>query len=86
MAVDAVLLRVEEAARVLSIGRSKTYAMIASGQLPSVQVGRRSLRVPADALHAWVEHLLRLTEASEAVGDSGASRDGAKTEKAPEWS
>jgi excisionase family DNA binding protein len=58
--MDVELLRVEEAARILSIGRSKMYAMIASGEIPSLRVGRRSLRVSTDALRAWIEQLGRL--------------------------
>ncbi len=42
---------VEEAMHALSIGRSTAYAMVQSGQLPSVQLGRRRL-VPVRALEA----------------------------------
>ncbi len=48
------LLRVEEAARFLGIGRSKAYEMIGSGELPVVRFGR-SVRVPTTHLRAWVE-------------------------------
>ncbi len=48
------LLRIEEAARYLSLGRSKTYQLVASGELPVVRIGR-SVRVPAAALRRWVE-------------------------------
>jgi excisionase family DNA binding protein len=51
---DRMLLRVEEAARLLSLGRAKAYLMAASGELPTVRVGR-SVRIPAAALRAWVE-------------------------------
>ena len=46
---ERLLLRVEEVAEMLSLGRSKTYQLIASGVLPGVRLGR-CVRVPADAL------------------------------------
>ena len=51
-----LLLRVEEAARLLSVGRSKAYELIAAGELESVTIGR-SRRVPLDALRAFVARL-----------------------------
>ena len=42
---DRLLLRVEEAALRLGIGRSKTYDLINAHVIPSVRIGR-SLRVP----------------------------------------
>jgi excisionase family DNA binding protein len=52
--MDRLLLRVEEAAEYLSLGRSKTYQLVATGELPVVRIGR-SVRVPAAALRRWVE-------------------------------
>ncbi|MFL5629583.1 MAG: helix-turn-helix domain-containing protein [Ktedonobacteraceae bacterium] len=49
-----MLLKVEAAAKLLSLGRTKTYALIASGDLPVIRVGR-AVRVPVAALHQWVE-------------------------------
>lgn len=60
--MEKLLLTVEEAAQVLSIGRTRAYALIASGALKSVPIGR-SRRVPADALREYVRHLLE-TEAA----------------------
>jgi excisionase family DNA binding protein len=51
---ERLLLRVEEVAEMLSLGRSKTYQLIASGVLPGVRLGR-CVRVPADALRRWLE-------------------------------
>ena len=48
-----LLLKVEDAASVLSVGRSKAYAMAAAGELPSIKIGR-SVRVPVAALEAWI--------------------------------
>ncbi|MCX4778681.1 excisionase family DNA-binding protein [Streptomyces sp. NBC_01264] len=54
-----VLLRVEEAARRLSIGRTTCFHLISSGQLESVPIGRLR-RVPAEAVN---DFLARLREA-----------------------
>lgn len=51
-----LLLRVAEAAEVLALGRSKTYELIASGQLESVLIGG-CRRVPAEALADFVKRL-----------------------------
>jgi excisionase family DNA binding protein len=50
---EPALLRVEEAARILALGRSKTYELIARGELPSVRIGR-AVRVPRNALQEWL--------------------------------
>ncbi len=47
------LLRVYEVARLLGIGRSKTYELIARGDLPSLRIGRL-VRVPRHALEQWI--------------------------------
>lgn len=49
----AVALTVEEAARRLGIGRTTMYALIASGQVQSVRIGRLR-RIPAEALAAYL--------------------------------
>jgi excisionase family DNA binding protein len=43
------VLTVEEAARVLRIGRSAAYAAVHAGQIPHIKVGR-SIRIPAHRL------------------------------------
>jgi excisionase family DNA binding protein len=48
------LYRVEEVAEMLGLGRTKTYQLVASGELPSVRLGR-CLRVPAHAIRRWIE-------------------------------
>ncbi len=54
--MDSLLYRAEDAARVLGIGRSKTYELIAAGELRSVQIGRLR-RIPRAGLEADVERL-----------------------------
>jgi excisionase family DNA binding protein len=49
-----LLLRAEEVAAKLSVGRATAYEMMAGGLLPTVKIGR-SVRVPLRALEAWVE-------------------------------
>lgn len=47
-------LRIEEAARVLGLGRSAAYAAAQRGELPTLRIGRR-LVVPAAALDRLLE-------------------------------
>ena len=53
---ELLLLTVEEAARRLSLGRTKVYEELATGRLRSVQVGR-ARRIPVDALAEYVASL-----------------------------
>ncbi|MEV7118249.1 helix-turn-helix domain-containing protein [Kitasatospora griseola] len=48
-----VALTVEEAARRLGVGRTTMYALVASGEVPSVTIGRLR-RVPAEALKEYM--------------------------------
>ena len=48
-----ILLRAEEAAKLLSLGRTTVFALMASGDLPCVRVGR-AVRVPRVAVERWV--------------------------------
>ncbi|HVA75381.1 MAG TPA: helix-turn-helix domain-containing protein [Acidimicrobiales bacterium] len=54
--IEKLLYKPEEAAKALGIGRSKIYALMASGQLESVLLGG-SRRIPLDAMHAFIEQL-----------------------------
>ncbi len=54
--MEKVLLRPEEAAELLSMGRSAVYEAIRTGALESVKVGR-SRRVPVAALDRFIERL-----------------------------
>ena len=59
---DELLLRIEDAAKRLSMGRSKTYELVARGALPSLLIGR-SRRVPLTAFERCVEKQLASAEA-----------------------
>jgi excisionase family DNA binding protein len=48
---DPMLFSIEQAAKLLSIGRSKTYQLISEGRLLTVNIGRRRL-VRADSVRA----------------------------------
>ena len=52
--MDQHLLRAEEVATLLRLGRSKTYELMADGTLLVVRIGK-SIRVPAGALQTWIE-------------------------------
>jgi excisionase family DNA binding protein len=51
-----LLITIEEAARLLSLGRSKVYELVAAGEIPSVKVGT-ARRVSYSALEAWVAQM-----------------------------
>lgn len=61
--MEKLLLRPSEAAEAIGVGRSKAYALIASGELPSIKIGG-SVRVPLDALKQWIDG--QLAERAEA--------------------
>lgn len=52
---DSELLRMDQAARVLNVGRSTIYTLAQSGQLPGVIRVGRSLRVSRRRLLEWIE-------------------------------
>lgn len=49
-----LLLKAEEVALLLGLGRSKVYGMIASGELPVTRIGT-AVRVPRAQLENWVD-------------------------------
>ena len=51
-----LLLTIDEAAALLSCGRSFLYPRLMRGELPSVKLGRKRL-IPAAALEAYVQRL-----------------------------
>lgn len=74
MTSEPLLLRIDEAARRLSIGRSKTYELLRAGVIPSVRIGR-SRRVPAHALEVWIEQQLDGRSAMGTVPQRAARTD-----------
>ena len=53
---DRLLLRPEEAAELLGIGRSKLYDLLATGEVESVHIGS-CRRIPIEGLHRYVDRL-----------------------------
>jgi len=51
--MEKLLLKPQEAAQVLGIGRSLMYELIARGEIPSVRLGR-CLRVSKESLQKWI--------------------------------
>ena len=49
MEIKKLLLKPAEVSELAGLGKSKTYELIATGEIPSVRIGR-SVRVPADRL------------------------------------
>ncbi len=62
---EKLLLRVDEVAQRLSVGRATVYQMISSGALRTVRIGRggRAVRVPVKSLQEWLESQQRGTAA-----------------------
>ena len=53
----SLLLRVEEAAILLRLGRTQTYELVMRGKIPSVKIGRRRL-VVREGLAMYISSLL----------------------------
>jgi excisionase family DNA binding protein len=56
-AVEPVMLTPAEVADALRLGKTKTYALIGSGAIPSVRIGA-ARRVPKPLFDAYVQHLI----------------------------
>lgn len=61
--MERLLVRPTEAAELLGVSRSKIYELLASGELPSVKIGK-SIRVPVEELRQWVSSRVNLTESN----------------------
>ena len=59
---DKFLLRVDEAASLLGVGRSFLYALVQRGEIASVKLGR-ARRIPMSALEEFVKKLQAEEEA-----------------------
>lgn len=55
-----LLVSVEEAAQMLSVGRSLIYKLVLSNQMMSVKIGR-TRRIPVYALEAFIAQQVRQT-------------------------
>lgn len=64
METDVELLTPTEAARRLSLGRTRLYQLLGSGEIASVRVGKLR-RIPARAVRAYVDGLVAVQVGSE---------------------
>ena len=53
--MDKLTMSVEEAAKVLGVGRNFCYELAKTGQLPTIRLGARRLVVPRVALEKMLE-------------------------------
>lgn len=51
---EPLLIRVEDAARMIGVGRTRMFELVWSNQIPSVRIGR-SVRIPRERLLRWIE-------------------------------
>ena len=52
--VEPICVRVNDAARMIGVGRTKLYELISSGELETVKIGKAT-RITTDSLHRLVE-------------------------------
>ena len=64
---ERVVLTVEEAAERLGVGRTLVYALVKSGDIESISIGRLR-RIPCDALDEFVRRLRELARGASAGG------------------
>jgi len=53
------LLTVNEACRLVAVGRTTLYRLISNGKIRTVRIGPRGVRVPASELEHFVQEQLR---------------------------
>ena len=44
----------QEAAALIGVGRNRLRQLLASGELPAIRLGPRSIRIPVAALRQWL--------------------------------
>lgn len=54
--MDKLLLKASDVSEMTGLGKSKTYALIAAGVIPSVRIGK-CVRVPLERLRRWIAAL-----------------------------
>jgi excisionase family DNA binding protein len=52
--MEKLLLKPAEVAKILGIGRSLIYELIAQRKIPSIRLGR-CIRVPSESLERWIK-------------------------------
>ena len=51
--MEKMLLKPSELQEVCGLGRLRDYEMLATGELPSIRIGR-SIRIPVEVLREWI--------------------------------
>lgn len=59
-----MLLTVKDVESALQLGRTRTYELVRSGELPVIRIGR-AVRIPRDALRRWVEAQVAAVQPSD---------------------
>lgn len=72
--VERLLLRIPEAAELAGVGRTTAYALVASGEWPSVAIGR-AVRVPLAGLREWVAVRTSVAGTNGSLGRSDRAGD-----------
>lgn len=72
--------RVSEVQEILNLGRTKTYDLIRSGVIPSVEIDG-NIRVPAKPFHEWIDTKIALCKRSSS-GGSGTDPETATEDSA----
>lgn len=70
--MEKLLLTPSEVAETLGIGRTKVYALLASGEMPSVRIGA-SVRIPVAELKEWLREHSSQTQTRDASDGSATS-------------
>jgi len=58
LVLQPLLLDMEQAMEVLSLGKSKIYELVETGGLPILRLGK-SIRFPYKALEQWIEQRMQ---------------------------
>ena len=54
--MNALSYTIEEASKIIGLGRTRIYAELNSGRLTGVKAGRRTL-IPRTSIQKWLENL-----------------------------
>ena len=73
--------RVEQVAEALSCSRSKAYELVSTGELESVNFGKKMIRVPVASLEAWLEKQLKVVREPAEVNKGQNAKNCENTRK-----
>ena len=59
--MERLLMKPMEVAKILGIGRSLVYELIATADLPSIRIGR-CIRIPSEDLKNWIKERQKTVE------------------------